>query len=169
MAIFIVHQPQTSRQNRHVENLAGDDERIVVGIVESELDPGAAISTVADDASGGTALFIGTVRSEAAVEANRAKPVTQLNYEAHTEMAEDKLSEIATAAVERWGLHRVVALHRTGTCYLGDPTVVVACSAAHRAEALDACRWMIDEIKHGVPIWKQEVYEDGSAWVGGSP
>jgi molybdopterin synthase catalytic subunit len=142
-----------------------NQDRVVVGVVDSGLDPAAAIASVADAASGGTALFVGTVRRDAAVEQNAAKSVTRLEYEAHRPLAEQKLQEIGSTAADRWGLQRVVALHRTGTCELGEPTVVVACSAAHRAEALDACRWIIDQIKKDVPIWKQEIYDDGSAWV----
>ena len=57
-------------------------------------------------------------------------------------------------------------IHRVGRCSLGEPTVVIACSAPHRADALEACRWLIDELKESVPIWKKEIYEDGDAWVG---
>ena len=90
----------------------------------------------------------------------------RLDYEAHPTLAHERLQSIAREAAERWGLDRVVAVHRTGACEIGEPTVVVACGAAHRAEALDACRWMIDTIKTTVPIWKREVYADGSAWIG---
>lgn len=88
-----------------------------------------------------------------------------LEYEALPEMAEPRLGSIAESACERFGIGRVVAIHRTGICRLGQPTVVVACSAPHRAAALDACRWMIDQIKTQVPIWKKEIFADGSAWV----
>ena len=148
----------------HLQN----QDRVVTGVVRSELDPGAAVTAVTNDDSGGIALFVGIVRREAAVEANANKPVTGLEYEAHETLAEQRMNEIATSAADRWGLHRVVALHRVGTCRLGDPTVVVACASAHRAEALDACHWIIDEIKRDVPIWKQEIYPDGTAWVEGS-
>ena len=145
-----------------------DPTRILVGISDGELDVAAAIGGVSATRAGGVAAFIGTVRSEAAVGGNEDKPVVRLEYEAHAPLAEQRLNEIALAASNRWGLARVTAIHRTGTCELGDATVVVACSAPHRAEALDACRWIIDQIKLEVPIWKREVYEDGSAWVQGS-
>lgn len=143
--------------------------KIVTGISQLALDIAGAIAEVSDEGSGGTAVFIGTVRVEAASVENAAKPVTKLEYEAHGPLAEQRLQEIALTAVGRWGLNRLTALHRTGTCDLGEPTVVVACSAPHRAAALDACHWIIDEIKREVPIWKREVYADGSAWVQGSP
>jgi molybdopterin synthase catalytic subunit len=89
-----------------------------------------------------------------------------LEYEAHPTLASARMEEIAQEATTKWGLARVVAVHRTGRCALGEPTVVVACGAAHRAEALEACHWIIDEIKASVPIWKKEIYADGSSWVG---
>jgi molybdopterin synthase catalytic subunit len=81
-------------------------------------------------------------------------------------MAAKELEDLALEAASRWPLRRVVALHRTGICVLGEPTVVVACSAPHRDEALEACRFLIDSIKGGVAIFKKEIYADGSSWAG---
>lgn len=114
-------------------------------------------------------MFIGTVRRSAAVSDNAGKDVTRLDYEAHPTLAEERLAAIAQEIAEKYGLLGIVAVHRTGTCPLGEPTVVVVCAAAHRAEALDATRAAIDAIKATVPIWKSEVYADGSAWVGAGP
>ena len=136
------------------------------GISAETLDIAAAIMTASDPSCGAVASFIGTVRESAAVPANAAKAVTMLEYEAHPTLAASRMEEIAQEAVTKWGLERVVAVHRTGRCPLGEPTVVVACGAAHRAEALEACHWVIDEIKASVPIWKKEIYADGSSWVG---
>lgn len=97
---------------------------------------------------------------------NHGKRVRGLEYEAHPTLAPQRLRELCEEAVARWELRNVYAVHRTGACDLGEPTVVVACAAAHRHEALDACHWLIDELKAKVPIWKKEIYEDGSAWVG---
>lgn len=131
---------------------------------EQPLDPGALIAEVSDPACGGIGVFVGTVRSSAASGAEAG--VEALEYEAHPELAPAALEDIARRAQQKWGLERLVAVHRTGRCDLGEPTVVVACAAPHRAEALDACRWIIDTIKAEVPIWKKELYADGSAWVG---
>jgi molybdopterin synthase catalytic subunit len=76
------------------------------------------------------------------------------------------LETILHEAADKWDLRHVLAEHRTGSCELGEPTVVVACSSAHRGDALDACHWIIDELKATVPIWKREIYADGSDWVG---
>jgi molybdopterin synthase catalytic subunit len=139
---------------------------LVTRIEPGPLDVAAAIAAAGSDDAGGIGAFVGTVRREAAVAAHAVDPVVRLEYDVHQELAELRLAEIAAEAAAKWGLVRVVAVHRSGTCALGDPTVVVACAAAHRAEALEACRWVIDEIKSTVPIFKREVYADGSSWVG---
>ena len=133
-------------------------------VTEQPLDPGALIAEAMDPSCGGLGVFVGTVRRSAA-DGSEA-PVEALEYEAHPELAPAALEDVAQRARQKWGLERVVAVHRTGDCPLGEPTVVVVCAAPHRAEALDACRWMIDTIKAEVPIWKKELYADGSAWVG---
>lgn len=111
---------------------------------------------------------MGTVRSSPAVieAAREGKEVLGLEYEAHPELATKRLNDICAEARDKWQLNHALALHRTGQCAVGDVTVVVACSAPHRTEALEACRYIIDTIKESVPIWKREVYVDGSAWVG---
>jgi len=141
---------------------------IVAQISEEPLDINAAIAAATDDRLGGIAVFIGTVRDSASVDINATKPVTRLDYEAHPELAHVRMKEIAEDAAKKWDVQRIVAIHRTGSCDLGEPTVVVACGSPHRRDALEACRWIIDTIKSEVPIWKREVYADagGSAWVG---
>lgn len=130
------------------------------------LDVAAAIEKAGVEEAGGIGAFVGTVRVDSSVTGNEGKEVTALEYEAHPDLAEATMAEIASATVARFHLFTFIAGHRTGACALGEPTVVVACGAAHRAEALEACRHAIDEIKARVPIWKKEVYADGSAWVG---
>ena len=136
------------------------------GLSEEPLDVNAAIGEASTPSCGAVASFIGTVRETPAVTENEGKAVTRLDYEAHPTLAASRLEVIAQEAATKWALERVVAVHRVGTCELGQPTVVVACGAPHRAEALEACRWLIDELKASVPIWKKEVYADGSTWVG---
>lgn len=133
-------------------------------VTTDPLDITSAIAAVTDPSCGAVAVFVGTVRESPAGEASG--PVTRLEYDAHPTLAGEKIHAIASSAATKWDLEKVVAIHRTGSCELGEPTVVVACSAPHRADALDACRWIIDEIKEGVPIWKREVYTDGSSWIG---
>ena len=139
---------------------------IHVSLSVEPLDIGGALAAVASPDCGAIASFIGTVRREAAVEDNADRPVVALEYDAHPEIARRKLEEIAVEASGKWDVAHLVAIHRVGHCDLGEPTVVIACSAPHRADALEACRWVIDELKASVPIWKKEIYEDGGAWVG---
>ncbi len=139
---------------------------VVAGLTEQPLAVNEAVDRVADPGCGAIAVFVGTVRDSAAVAGRQDKPVVRLEYDAHPELARAKLEESAERAAARWNIHKLVALHRTGVCGLGEPTVVIACSAPHRGDALEACRWLIDEIKRTVPIWKREVYSDGSEWVG---
>jgi molybdopterin synthase catalytic subunit len=133
---------------------------------EEPLDVGRAIADVQAPELGGIALFVGTVRTTPAATDGEGKNVVGLEYDAHPELAPKRLDAIAREAAERWDIRRIVLVHRTGACALGDPTVVVACGAPHRSDALEACRWMIDTIKGTVPIWKKELYADGSSWVG---
>ena len=137
-----------------------------MGIADHPLDPQALIGSVTDPACGGIAVFVGTVRESPAVAKHAGKEVVALDYEAHPELAHEALETIARQVVDRWDVRRLAAWHRTGCCRIGDPTVVIACAAPHRGDALEACAWMIDQIKSEVPIWKREVYSDGSAWVG---
>jgi molybdopterin synthase catalytic subunit len=140
--------------------------RLAAEITGAPLDVTAALAGVADPECGGIAAFVGTVRASSAVATNRDKLVTALEYEAHPTLAPERLHALLEDAAHKWDLHHVVARHRTGACQLGEPTVIVACSAPHRGDALEACRWIIDELKATVPIWKRELYADGSDWVG---
>ena len=136
------------------------------GMTDQTLDVSAAIGRVSGPDCGGIAVFVGTVRETAAVEVRIGAPVVRLDYEAHPQLAERRLREIVEEAAGKWEVRRVVAVHRTGPCELGEPTVVIACAAPHSRDALEACRWIIDTVKETVPIWKKEVYADGSSWVG---
>lgn len=137
-----------------------------VAMVADQLDVMAAIEAASAPDLGGLAIFIGTVRVSAAVEANSEKSVTSLDYDAHPTLALDRLEEVVRRAGARWDVRRAVAHHRVGHCEVGEPTVVIACGAPHRADALEACRFIIDALKAEVPIWKREGYADGSSWVG---
>ena len=124
-----------------------------------------ALAAVADPAAGGTCVFVGTVRDHSGGGA----AVRELTYEAWNELAAERLAEIATQILARWQVCRVALLHATGTLAIGQVSVVVAVSAPHRAEAFEACRFGIEELKHDVPIWKKESLTTGEAdWVMGA-
>jgi len=125
------------------------------------LDPTAAAAEVSSDEAGAVATFVGTVR-----RSSRGREVEYLEYEAYAEMAEPMLFQLGKDLTERHGLTAVAIHHRVGRVDIGEPSVVIAVSAAHRAAALDACREAIDTIKATIPLWKKEVYAGGEEWIG---
>jgi molybdopterin synthase catalytic subunit len=139
-------------------------EAVLVRISADPLDVDEAHAFVADPGAGATCMFVGTVR-----DSSRAGEVTGLHYEAWAELADARLREVADELLERWDLRRVAILHRIGDLAVGEASVVVACSAPHRADAFDACRHGIERLKQDVPIWKKEGLVSGEAqWVMGS-
>jgi molybdopterin synthase catalytic subunit len=123
-----------------------------------------AADFVADPAAGATCVFAGTVRNR-----SEAGDVSGLVYEAWDELAERRLREVAGEMRSTWPVRRVALLHRIGALDVGETSVVVACSAPHRAEAFEACRHGIERLKQDVPIWKKETLATGDAhWVMGS-
>ena len=125
------------------------------------LDPGALVAEVADPRAGAISLFIGTTREE-----SRGRRVIRLEYEAYAGMVETEMARIAAALQECYDVLRVAMAHRTGEVPIGEASVVIAVSAAHRGAAADACREAIDTLKRTVPIWKKEVFEGGEEWIG---
>jgi molybdopterin synthase catalytic subunit len=121
-----------------------------------------AYAAVRRDDCGSVALFIGTVRDH-----HDGKKVTKISYSAFKEMAVKEFAAIAAEAQSRWKVGAVYIAHRTGALRIGDASVVIAVSAAHRAEAFDACRHAIEALKKMAPIWKEEFYETGKAWISG--
>ena len=134
-------------------------------IVSQAIDVACLLREVEGVANGATVLFVGTVR-----ETNEGSTVTGLDYSAYTSMAERELEAIAREAVARWKTSDVVVEHRIGTLRLGEASVAIVVSHPHRGEAYDASRFIIEELKRRLPIWKREHYVDGrSEWVSNSP
>jgi molybdopterin synthase catalytic subunit len=125
------------------------------------LDLRAAVAEVESVDAGAVATFIGTVRRR-----SRGRTVLRLEYEAYEEMAEPMLRTLADELKAKHGLCEVAIHHRIGPVGAGEQSVVIAVSAPHRAAALDACREAIDTLKETIPLWKKEIYEDGSEWIG---
>jgi molybdopterin synthase catalytic subunit/molybdopterin converting factor small subunit len=121
----------------------------------------AAVDEVRDERAGAIATFVGTTRVE-----SRGRTVHHLEYEAYEGMAEKVMAEIASSLKERYDLCEVAIHHRVGRVEIGDASVVIAVSAAHRQDALAACKDAIDTLKEQVPLWKKEVYEGGEEWIG---
>jgi molybdopterin synthase catalytic subunit/molybdopterin converting factor small subunit len=130
-------------------------------LVEGPIDLGEVIAEVEDERAGAIATFQGTVRRQ-----SRGRTVIALEYEAYGGMAEKVMAEIADGVKSRYELCEVAVTHRVGRCEVGDVSVAIAVSAAHRQDALSACRDVIDELKTRVPLWKKELYEGGEEWIG---
>ena len=131
-------------------------------VVQHPLSPEAIAADVDEAGAGGIVIFSGVVRNQTG-----GRPVKFLEYEAHPPMAEAKMREIGEAIRNRWsGIRRVVMQHRVGRLEIGESSVLIAVSAAHRGEAFAACQYAIDTLKRTVPVWKKEHFEDGEVWVG---
>ena len=139
-------------------------EDLLVRVTAAEIGAAEVVGFVGDPGAGGTCVFLGTVRDR-----SDAGEVTALSYEAWEELAVARLEELADELFERWPLRKVALLHRFGELAVGETSVAIAISAAHRAEAFEACRHAIERLKHDVPIWKKEHLVSGeSEWVMGS-
>ena len=121
----------------------------------------AAVDEVRSDGAGAIATFLGTTRVE-----SRGRTVLHLDYEAYEGMAEQVMAEIAEELKGRYDVREIAIHHRTGRVEIGEASVVIAVSAAHRQDALAACKDAIDTLKEKVPLWKKEVYEGGEEWIG---
>jgi len=118
------------------------------------------VGRVAEPGAGAVVTFVGVVRGETA-----GRAVRYLEYEAYPEMAEEALRQIGDEICARWETIRQVAIvHRVGRLQVGETAVVIALSAAHRAELFDALHYAIDRLKEIVPLWKKEVWADGEEW-----
>jgi molybdopterin synthase catalytic subunit len=133
----------------------------VFKIVDGPIDELALESAVRTDADGAVLVFRGVARRY-----SHGREVVHLEYEAYPEMAEKVMAEIADEIKRKWPVSRVAIVHRTGVLEIGQASVVIAISAPHRAEAFAAGQYAIDRLKHVVPIWKKEVWSDGSQWIG---
>ena len=151
-------------------------ERGVFELSPEPLDPGRAFERVGDAGCGGTCVFVGTTR-----ERNRDQDVVKLDYEAFEAMAGPEMARIFRDCAGRFGPRageadgepedaelrlRMLVQHRTGTVGVGEASVVVAVASPHRDAAFRAARFLIDELKARLPVWKKEVYRDGHHWIG---
>ena len=120
-----------------------------------------AAAEVASEGAGAIATFVGTTRAR-----SRGRDVIRLEYEAYEGMAEAEMERIASVLLDRHDIIDVAIHHRVGPVEIGETSVVIAVSAAHRAAAFDACREAIDTLKQTVPLWKKELYVGGEEWIG---
>lgn len=133
---------------------------MVLALGNEPIDVGELIEATAGPEDGGIAIFLGKVRQE-----TNGRPVKRLEYEAYPSMALRTFQKIAQEARWRWGVERLSIVHRLGPLRVGEVAVSVVAAAPHRAGALEACRWAIDQIKTISPIWKKEIFEQGGEWI----
>ncbi|RIB09718.1 Molybdopterin biosynthesis MoaE [Gigaspora rosea] len=117
------------------------------------------VDLVKDDQAGAISTFCGTTRNTF-----EDKTVVRLEYESYIPMAEKEISTIITDVRTKWQLMKVAVYHRLGIVPVGENSVIIAVSSVHRRESLKAVEWLIDTLKEKVPIWKKEIYNDGSSW-----
>lgn len=133
----------------------------MIRLIDGPIDPAQVLAEVASKEAGGIVLFLGTTR-----ELTDGRQTLWLDYECYREMAEKKLAELKAEAFRRWPLVACAIVHRLGRVDLGQASVAIAVSSAHRQDAFEAGKWLIDTIKEEVPIWKQEHWADGTTeWV----
>ena len=115
-----------------------------------------------DNYAGALSMFIGNVRNR-----GRSGNVSEIYYEAYSEMAEQKMREIENEAQTKWGIKKLVAIHRIGNIKVGESSIIIGVSSEHRHEAFEACKYIINNVKARVPIWKKEISKESQKWADG--
>lgn len=144
--------------------MAAGIDRVLVRITETPIDPAELLGFVSDQTAGAVVSFLGMVRDHSPGKTG----VTHLVYEAYLEQVEQKLAGLVDDAAGRWPVIAVAVQHRIGRVEVGEPSVAVVVSSAHRRDAFEAARFLIDSLKAEAPIWKQEHWEGGAEWIEGS-
>ena len=140
---------------------AGPAAHCMIQIIDKRIDESAVISCVQSPVAGAVVLFLGTTR-----EITNGRKTSSLDYECYPEMAKRKLAELEAEARRRWPILECAIVHRLGRVEIGESSVAIAVSSAHRQPAFEAGQWLIDTLKEVVPIWKCEHWADGtSEWV----
>lgn len=115
-----------------------------------------------DNSAGALSVFIGNVRNR-----GRSGNVSEIYYEAYNEMAEQEMREIENEAQTKWGIKKLVAIHRIGNIKVGESSIIIGVSSEHRHEAFEACKYVINNVKTRVPIWKKEISRESQKWADG--
>ena len=136
----------------------------VIALRTEPIQPERWIEAAKHGDDGAVVVFDGIVRNN-----TRGRETLHLDYEAYEEMAKKQMGELASEARARFGVRHVTMIHRLGRLNVGETSVLIVVASAHRAQAFDACRWLIDTLKKTVPIWKKETFADGVVWAAGEP
>lgn len=143
---------------------AGVPVEALVKLVRERIDRDALVAALKQPRDGAVVVFDGIVRDN-----TRGRKTLYLDYEAYEEMALAEMRKLAAEAGERFAIDRVGVVHRLGRLEIGESSIVIVVTSAHRAAAFDACRWLIDTLKRTVPVWKKEHFADGAVWTDGEP
>lgn len=133
-----------------------------VALTSAPIQPEAWIAAAKDGEDGAVVVFDGIVRNN-----SRGRRTLYLDYEAYEELAIKQMRELVEMAIKRFGIRDASIVHRVGRLQVGETSVLIVVASAHRAEAFEACRWLIDTLKKTVPIWKKETFADGAVWAAG--
>lgn len=139
-------------------------EPVIVALTVERIDSEKLIAETKHGADGAVVVFDGIVRNN-----TRGRATLYLDYEAYEEMAIKQMRQLAAEARERFGVRQVALVHRLGRLEIGETSVLIVVASAHRGQAFEACRWLIDTLKQTVPIWKKESFSDGAVWAAGEP
>ena len=140
----------------------GADATPIVSLTRARIDRDALVATLQQPRDGAVVVFDGIVRDN-----TRGRKTLYLEYESYEEMALAEMQKMAREAGERFAVDRVGVVHRLGRLEVGESSIVIVVTSAHRAAAFDACRWLIDTLKRTVPVWKKEHFADGAVWTDG--
>jgi len=137
---------------------------VVTGLTREPIDAAALLARAKQPEDGASVVFDGIVRNE-----TRGRRTLYLDYEAYEAMAAKQIDALAREACTRFGVRHVTLVHRLGRMEIGETSVLIVVSSAHRSAAYEASRWLIDTLKKQVPIWKKETFADGAVWADGEP
>lgn len=143
---------------------SADTSATVIRLTRDVVDADALVADAKQGEDGAVVVFDGIVRNN-----SRGRKTLFLDYEAYEEMALKQMNELAKDAISRFGVRHVTIIHRLGRLQIRETSVLIVVSSAHRAQAYEASRWLIDTLKKTVPIWKKETFADGAVWADGEP
>jgi molybdopterin synthase catalytic subunit/molybdopterin converting factor small subunit len=150
--------PPVSGGSQHLSN------PVVTSLTRAIIPADELITAAKSGSDGAVVVFDGIVRDN-----TRGRRTLYLDYEAYEEMATKHIADLADQAISRFGVRAVTLIHRLGRLQVGETSVLIVVASAHRGDAFEACRWLIDTLKKTVPIWKKETFEDGAVWADGEP
>ena len=134
----------------------------MISITNNRLNLQEIMFELEDNSAGALSIFIGNVRNH-----GRFRSVSEIYYETYNEMAQEKMREIENEAQTKWGIKKLVAIHRIGNIKAGETSIIIGVSSEHRHEAFEACKYVINNVKTRVPIWKKEISKESQKWADG--